>query len=98
MLTLPIKRKWFDMILSGEKKEEYREATEYYRRRFTNLFNAFDIDKQYIRFRNRYRSDSPTFTAACTWNIKAGREEWGAEQGKEYYTLTIHEIKERSGC
>ena len=26
MLTLPIKKKWFDMILSGEKKEEYRES------------------------------------------------------------------------
>lgn len=25
MLILPIKRKWFDMIKSGEKKEEYRE-------------------------------------------------------------------------
>lgn len=25
MLTLPIKRMWFDMIASGEKKEEYRE-------------------------------------------------------------------------
>ena len=24
MLILPIKRKWFDMILSGEKKEEYQ--------------------------------------------------------------------------
>jgi hypothetical protein len=23
MLTLPTKKKWFDMILSGEKKEEY---------------------------------------------------------------------------
>lgn len=26
MLTLPIKKKWFDMIVSGEKKEEYRET------------------------------------------------------------------------
>jgi len=25
MLTLTIKKKWMDMILSGEKKEEYRE-------------------------------------------------------------------------
>lgn len=25
MLVLPIKRKWFDPILSGKKKEEYRE-------------------------------------------------------------------------
>lgn len=30
MLILPIKKKWFDMILSGEKKEEYREIKEYY--------------------------------------------------------------------
>ena len=30
MLTLPIKKKWFDMILSGEKKEEYREIKPYY--------------------------------------------------------------------
>lgn len=29
MLILPIKRKWFDMILSGEKKEEYREIKPY---------------------------------------------------------------------
>ena len=38
MLTLPIKKKWFDMILSGEKKEEYREIKEYYETRFQNLF------------------------------------------------------------
>ena len=30
MLILPIKKKWFDMILSGEKKEEYREIKPYY--------------------------------------------------------------------
>ena len=28
MLTLPIKKQWFDMILSGEKKEEYREIKQ----------------------------------------------------------------------
>ena len=30
MLTLPIKKKWFDMIKSGEKKEEYREIKNYW--------------------------------------------------------------------
>ena len=39
MLTLPIKKKWFDMILSGEKKEEYREKKPYYTSRFYNLVN-----------------------------------------------------------
>ena len=43
MLTLPIKGKWFDMILSGEKKEEYREIKEYYETRFQNLFGAITV-------------------------------------------------------
>lgn len=43
MLILPIKKKWFDMILSGEKKEEYREIKEYYETRFRNLFGAVTI-------------------------------------------------------
>lgn len=34
MLTLLIKKKWFDMIRSGEKKEEYREIKPYYTTRF----------------------------------------------------------------
>ena len=37
-LVLPIKKKWYDMILSGEKKEEYREMKDYYRTRFAHLF------------------------------------------------------------
>lgn len=35
-IHLPIKREWFDMILSGEKKEEYRSLTNYWSRRLTN--------------------------------------------------------------
>lgn len=38
MLTLPIKKKWFDMIVSGEKKEEYREIKPYYDSRFMDAF------------------------------------------------------------
>ncbi len=43
MLTLPIQKRWFDMILSGEKKEEYREIKEYYETRFQNLFGALTV-------------------------------------------------------
>lgn len=43
MLILPIKKKWFDMILSGEKKEEYRDIKEYYETRFQNLFGALTV-------------------------------------------------------
>lgn len=37
MLTLPIKEKWFDIIISDEKKEEYRSSTKYYQTRLQNL-------------------------------------------------------------
>ena len=43
MLTLPIQKRWFDMILSSEKKEEYRDIKEYYETRFQNLFGAITI-------------------------------------------------------
>lgn len=43
-LHLTIKKKWFDMIASGEKKEEYREIKHHWWRRlvfnYKNLFGA----------------------------------------------------------
>lgn len=33
ILHLTLKKKWFDMILSGEKKEEYRKITPYWTQR-----------------------------------------------------------------
>lgn len=32
-LTLSLKKKWFDMIASGEKTEEYREIKPYWEKR-----------------------------------------------------------------
>lgn len=34
ILPLTLKKQWFDMILSGEKKEEYREIKDYWGMRF----------------------------------------------------------------
>lgn len=95
MLTLPIEKKWFDMILSGKKKEEYRALSKYYQTRFDNLFDSLDTDIKEIAFRNGYSSNSPLFIAKCTLHIKTGSPEWGAEPGKEYYTLKIHEITKK---
>lgn len=46
-IILPIKRKWFDMILAGEKKEEYREIKSYWASRLLSCeremeFQVFD--------------------------------------------------------
>lgn len=104
MLTLPIKKKWFDMILSGEKKEEYREIKPYYMSRFFSLFdiigecdgeliNPFEGNpEREIMFRNGYKQNSPSFIAKCTLSVGTGKEEWGAEKDKEYFILTVQEI------
>ena len=49
MLILPIKKKWFDMILSGDKKEEYREIKPYYETRFMNLFGIIICNGEYFK-------------------------------------------------
>lgn len=50
-------RKWFIQILRGEKKEEYRDKTPYWKKR---LFDEKGNVKKYdfIIFRNGYRKDA----------------------------------------
>lgn len=100
MLTLPIKKKWFYMILSGEKKEEYRKRSPHYGDRFLKyMWMSLDEASQtwkkaplVVKFRNGYRKDSPAFVAICTVDIGEGRPEWGAEPGVEYYRLHIDHV------
>lgn len=99
MLVLPIKKEWYDLILCGEKREEYREIKPYY---FSRLYSAGLLDHYglpvrnadaWVMFRNGYSKDSPNFVARVTVEIKTGRTEWGAEAGKNYYVLRILEIR-----
>ena len=53
VLHLTLKRRWFDEILSGVKKVEYRIAKPYWTRRLEG--KHFDG----ARFRNGYRRDAP---------------------------------------
>lgn len=102
MLTLPIKKKWFDMIKSGEKKEEYREIKPYYESRFFN--SKIDENGEYIFqrnmwviFRNGYSKNSPSVKCYVIIVKDYGNPEWGAEKDKLYYVLKIlcvEEVKE----
>lgn len=87
MLILPIKKKWFDMIKSGKKTEEYREMKPYYSKRLVKK-----IDNQgciEIVLRNGYSRNSPALKCKCRFAIKKGRKEWGAEPGVYYYAFEI---------
>lgn len=99
MLTLPIKKKWFDMIFSGKKKEEYREMTPYWNARFMNALVKANASRPVpikVRFRNGYRSDSPSFDAIVKiYRNRTGNPSWGAEPGRQYFVLEIVEIVDK---
>ena len=132
ILDLTAERRWFDMIFSREKKEEYREIKDHWARRLLSptgnasfepaAWEAMIHDLHYpyarhtdvqelltfygaqfreydaIRFRNGYRDGVPKFL--IKWEgiaVKNGREEWGAEKAKFYFTLKLGEILEASG-
>ena len=102
MLTLPIKKKWFDMIWSGEKQEEYREIKPYWTTRLRNEaglsesdFNRFlerGLVSLVVEFKNGYSSYAPRFNANIRLEKGTGKKEWGAEPGKEYYVLQIMQL------
>lgn len=93
MLVLPIKRQWFDMIVSGEKKEEYREIKPYYDKRLGYLTEGTGKVTTII-LRNGYRHDSPSVKCKCTVEIGEGKKEWGADTDINYYIIKIIEIME----
>lgn len=88
VLHLTIKKKWFDMILSGDKTEEYREIKEYWNKRL--------IDREYdfICFRNGYSKDSPVMLVEFleAWCSK-GNTKWGAPQDTAVWILSLGKIK-----
>jgi hypothetical protein len=53
VLSLVLKREYFDAILEGRKKIEYRDNTDYWRRRLDG--RTFDE----VHFRNGYATEAP---------------------------------------
>ena len=72
VLTLTVSKQWFDMIVAGEKTEEYREIKPYWIKRLTtNCEVEYDVAVEtycgkvlyrpytHVLFINGYRKDSP---------------------------------------
>ena len=88
MLHLVLKHKWYDMIASGVKKEEYRAITPYWENRFIEqkLFSyRYGYSKngvifkeyKYVTFHKGYSNTTMTFKIDCI-KIGLGNPEWGA--------------------
>ena len=105
MLTLPIKKKWFDMIKSGEKKEEYREIKPYWFIRFKNNLEVYEYDwlgdsveiskgKGTVIFKNGYQKNAPKIKCEIEITTGYGKKEWGAKLSELYYVLKILSVEE----
>ena len=66
ILPLVLKGKWFDMIASGEKREEYRLPTHYWRTRLHNWNLKFtENTTPIVEFRRGYAKDAPRLAFWC---------------------------------
>lgn len=105
-LHLTLKKKWFDMIASGEKKEEYREIKSYWFKRLKAQigFNAaknqeheywFYPDAMFdkIIFKNGYSKDAPTLMVECK-GIEVGKAkpEWSDNWQGEVFIIKLGDI------
>lgn len=96
-LDLVLKRKWFDMIASGEKTEEYREIKPYWVKRLIEpkdimdgVIEFKDFDK--VTFHLGYSKDRPSMTFAIKEIVcDEGKEGWGALPGETYFVIKLGE-------
>ena len=91
--TLQIKKRYCDMIVSGEKKEEYR-SLDRYRLKYIYEWFALGIPlPASVKFRNGYHKKALTLIVEVTGiRIGTGREEWGAKKDVEYHVLELGRI------
>lgn len=98
---LNLKKKWFDMILSGEKKEEYREIKPYFIKRFKRS-GHIHINKTWwpfsmveIIFSNGYRADRRQMKAEITGMRfhEKGLKNWGADPCEFYFILELGKVE-----
>jgi hypothetical protein len=91
-LFLILKGEWFKKILSGEKKEEYRDITDYWEKRLNKQYDA-------VTFQHGYGKNAPRVTVELL-EIKKGRPnpQWSPQDywEKDLFILQLGEIKEKS--
>lgn len=88
-LHLTLTKKWFDMISSGVKKEEYREIKPYWIKRLQFSKKKYSN----VLFRNGYGSNVP-YVLVEFKELRSGLGivEWGAPEGTGVFILVLGDI------
>lgn len=86
ILHLTLHKKWFDMIRSGEKKEEYRERKPFWDKRLSKQYDR-------IKFVNGYGNHRPWVIVELVGHHTGfGRTGWGAPESDTVHVLSLGEI------
>ena len=86
ILPLVLKKKWFDEIRLGGKREEYRACTPYWAIRLSNWDNT-DATAHVVEFRLGYAKDAPRVAYNSPWYTSTDdcrHPEWGEPDGLHY--------------
>ncbi|MEA3430604.1 MAG: ASCH domain-containing protein [Nanoarchaeota archaeon] len=81
VLHLTLKKKWFDKIVSGEKKKEYRDIKPYWNIRLNKEYDE-------IHFKNGYNKDCPFM------RIEFKGLEFDNLEGEKVYAIKLGKILE----
>ena len=94
ILPLVLKNKWYEMIRSGKKLVEYREAKAYWRKRIMRwLYNPKPM--HVVAFSRGYRKADMFFEAATFFNtyIGSARPDLGQPQGEHYKIHLLNRVE-----
>lgn len=86
-LFIVIKQKYFDQIKAGTKKEEYREITEYWRKRLEGR------EYDYIIFQAGYRKNAPRLKVVwCGYYERKLIHEFFGNEEKQVFAIRCNHI------
>ena len=96
-IILTTSEKYFNMIKTGVKKEEYREINGYYDSLFDKFFYKNRVlTPSYIIFKNSDKNNCKNLRCLCNLSQGYGKKEWGAKPNKFYFILEILKVEEIS--
>lgn len=91
VLPLVLKRRWFDLVATGQKREEYRDHTNYWTTRIGNWFDRAGRDglSMVMEFRLGYAARAPrtAFLLDCLFIREAytfPHPDWGEPCGAHF--------------
>lgn len=88
ILELPLKKEWYDMIESGEKREEYREYKDYWIKRLIEEDTLRAKPYTHVRFRYGYTKRTMLFEIASI-TVGMGLPGWGAPTVREVFIIKL---------